>query len=118
MPEAAVLMVLILGMWGFSWMDTDDFEPEALLSLILPVILSASAFATAWGVGSMAPSSAKTVVLIADSVMLAASIAAAAVFSIKEYREEGCEPNYAAFGIVAGYSIILTVVSVLFTYLS
>ena len=115
--EAAVLLTLHNGMYCFSWMDRDELEMSAFLSLIIPAIYTPSAFATAWGLGLTAPSNAKTVVLIADFVMFAASVAAAALFSIKKYREEGYKPNYAAFLIVAGYSFILTFGSALFVWL-
>ena len=115
---AAELISLLCCMWGFSWADKEPFDAMSLLSLVMPVIYSVSAIATAWAVGMTSPYTAKTVVLISDLAMFIVTIVVAALFSIKKYRDEGCEPNYAAFLIVAGYSFILTLCAVLFTYLS
>ena len=108
----AALGSLLAYLWLFTWQHLDGFCATTLLALFVPsvcfgVTLCFAYFLNVQGIGNIYRGVATIVMMILCLI----AIIVAAVLSIPKYREEDCEPNYAAFGIVCVYSIALATAS-------
>ena len=111
----AVFLSVLLGyMWLTTWQYREKFGIHSVIALIVPVVCLLSIPVVADALGTTLTYPLKWVVLAVVFVLCIATIALATVFSIIKYRIEDYDPNYAAFGAVSSYSIILAVLSLIF----
>ena len=113
----AALGSLIAYLWLFTWQYLERFCAITLLALLVPgicfgVTLCFAYFLNVQGIGGIYRGVATMVTI----TLCLITIIIAAMFSIKKYREEDYDPNYAAFGIVCVYSVALATFSASLLY--
>ena len=101
--------LLLFYMRYLTWCFFDKFNfINTLMSISFSILCLIPYVAVAVGVREYVVSvMAKGIVNALVALICIATIVTAYAHSIKKYRAEGISPNYAAFGIVCGYSILM-----------
>lgn len=99
-------------MYLFTWQYCEGVSGDSFFALVMPTFASAIALLFAWALG-LTISDNIWIVIVGDAVVFVGTVVAAWVLAIRRYRWGEQIPEYVTFFVVACYSLIIFLGSVL-----
>ena len=100
-------------MYLFTWQYCEGVSGDSFFALVMPTFASAIALLFAWALGLTVSDDTVRIAIFGDALTFAGTVASAWVHSVVRYRDEGYDPEYVTFFVVACYSLIIFLGSVL-----
>lgn len=97
----------------FTWQYCEGVSGNSFFALVMPTIAAVVAWLFAWALGVTGSDDTVWIAIFGDALAFSGTVASAWVLSVARYRDEGCDPEYVTFFVVACYSLIIFLGSVL-----
>lgn len=94
-------------MYLFTWQYCEGASGDSFFALVMPTFASAVALLFAWALGLTVSDNTVRIAIIGDALAFAGIVVSAGICSIARYRDEGYGPEYVTFFVVACYSLLV-----------